>query len=168
MPDNLKLSIHSGSDKFNIYPIIGDLIAQYDKGIHLKTAGTTWLEEIIGLAEAEEEGLNLAKEIYRDAYSRKDELCKPYSAVIKIDESSLPSPDTVDHWDSNKFINTLRHVPDHPDYNPNLRQLIHVGYKVAAEMDERFDNALQKYAEVIGKNVTENIYERHLKRLFKF
>jgi len=168
LPDNLKLSIHSGSDKFTIYPIIGDLIAQYDKGIHLKTAGTTWLEEIIGLAEADEEGFNLVKEIYRDAYSRKDELCKPYSAVIRIEESSLPSPDTVHHWDSNKFINTLRHVPDHPDYNPNLRQLIHVGYKVAAEMDERYVKALKKYAEVIGKNVTENIYERHLQRLFKF
>jgi len=168
LPDNLKLSIHSGSDKFTIYPIIGDLITQYDKGIHLKTAGTTWLEEIIGLAAADKEGLILAKEIYRDAYSRKDELCKPYSAVIKIDESSLPSPDTVDHWDSNKLVNTLKHIPDHPDFNPNLRQLIHVGYKVAAEMGERFDKALQKYDEVIGENVTENIYERHLKRLFKF
>jgi hypothetical protein len=168
LPDNLKLSVHSGSDKFTIYPIIGDLIAQYDKGIHLKTAGTTWLEEIIGLAEADQEGLSLAKEIYRDAYSRRDELCKPYSTVIDIDESSLPSPDTVDHWDSSKFFNTLRHVPDHPDYNPNFRQLIHVGYKVAAEMEERYVKALEKYAEVIGKNVTENIYERHLKRLFKF
>jgi len=168
LPDNLKLSVHSGSDKFTIYPIIGDLIAQYDSGIHLKTAGTTWLEEVIGLAEADQEGLNLAKEIYREAYSRKDELCKPYSTVIDIDEPSLPSPDSVDHWERSKFVNTLRHIPDHPDYNPNFRQLIHVGYKVAAEMGERYVKALEKYAEVIGKNVTENIYERHLKRLFKF
>jgi hypothetical protein len=168
LPDNLKLSVHSGSDKFTIYPIIGDLITQYDKGIHLKTAGTTWLEEIIGMAETDQEGLRLAKEIYKDAYSRKDELCKPYSTVIDIDKSSLPSPDTVDHWDSSKFVNTLRHIPGHPDYNPNFRQLIHVGYKVAAEMDEKYVKALEKYAEVIGKNVTENIYERHLKRLFKF
>jgi tagaturonate epimerase len=28
---------------------------------------------------------------------------------------------------------TLRHVPGDPDYNPSFRQLIHVGYKVAAE-----------------------------------
>jgi len=168
LPDNLKLSIHSGSDKFTIFPIIGNLIHQYNKGIHLKTAGTTWLEEVIGLAEADREGLNLTKVIYRNAYTRKDELCKPYSTVIEIDDSSLPEPDIVDQWDSNKFVNTLRHIPDHPDYNSNLRQLIHVGYKVAAEMSEQYQKALQKYADVIGKNVTENIYERHFKRLFKF
>ena len=47
LPENLKMSIHSGSDKFAIYPVIGSLIRKYDKGIHLKTAGTTWLEEVI-------------------------------------------------------------------------------------------------------------------------
>ena len=50
LPENLKLSIHSGSDKFSIYPIMGRLIRKYDTGIHIKTAGTTWLEENIGLA----------------------------------------------------------------------------------------------------------------------
>ena len=49
LPGNLKLSIHSGSDKFSIYPIMGRLIRKYGAGIHIKTAGTTWLEEIIGL-----------------------------------------------------------------------------------------------------------------------
>ena len=43
LPANLKLSIHSGSDKFSIYPIMGRLIRKYDAGIHVKTAGTTWL-----------------------------------------------------------------------------------------------------------------------------
>ena len=44
LPKELKLSVHSGSDKFSIYPIIAEAIAKYDKGIHLNTAGTTWLE----------------------------------------------------------------------------------------------------------------------------
>ena len=42
-------------------------------GLHLKTAGTTWLEEVIGLAEAGGEGLALAKEIYAKALEKKDD-----------------------------------------------------------------------------------------------
>jgi hypothetical protein len=56
--------------------------------------------------------------------------------------------------------------PGHPDYNPNFRQLVHVGYKVAAEMGEKYTNLLKKYSDVVGSCVEENIYERHLKRLF--
>ena len=48
LPEDLKLSVHSGSDKFTIYPVLAEIIAKYDKGIHVKTAGTTWLEEVIG------------------------------------------------------------------------------------------------------------------------
>ena len=60
LPENLKLSVHSGSDKFSIYPIMGKLIKKYHKGIHVKTAGTTWLEEVIGLAASGGEGLEMA------------------------------------------------------------------------------------------------------------
>ena len=49
LPGNLKLSIHTGSDKFTLYPIIHRAIKRMDTGVHLKTAGTTWLEEVIGL-----------------------------------------------------------------------------------------------------------------------
>ena len=166
LPDNLKLSVHSGSDKFSIYPIMGELIQKYDKGIHVKTAGTTWLEEVTGLASANDEGLALAKLIYRNAYERKDELCKPYATVIEIDESALPDPSITDKWDNNKFVNALRHITGHPEYNPNFRQLLHVGYKVAAELGDKYYEALEKFSDVIGRNVTENIYKRHIKRLF--
>jgi tagaturonate epimerase len=57
LPEDLKLSIHSGSDKFSIYPVIGEIINKYDKGIHVKTAGTTWLEEVIGLSISGDDGL---------------------------------------------------------------------------------------------------------------
>jgi len=166
LPANLKLSIHSGSDKFSIYPVIGSLIKKYDKGIHIKTAGTTWLEEVIGLASADGAGLMIAKEIYKRAYERKNDLCIPYAAVIDIDHSKLPSPEEVRTWTAGKFASTLRHIPDHPDYNPNFRQLIHVGYKVAAEMGSDFYAALVKYAAIIEENVIENLFERHIKRLF--
>jgi len=166
LPEELKLSVHSGSDKFTIYPIMAGIIKKYDKGIHVKTAGTTWLEEVIGLAVAGGEALEAAKSIYTIALGRKDELCAPYADVIDIDDSKLPTPAEVTGWTSEKFANTLRHIPGHPDYNPNFRQLIHVGYKVASEMGITYTDLLKKHAEVVGQCVEENIYDRHLKRLF--
>src|SRR5439155_17089146 len=67
LPKNLKLSVHSGSDKFSIYAAIRRALQRHKAGLHIKTAGTTWLEELIGLAEADGEGLVLAKEIYTEA-----------------------------------------------------------------------------------------------------
>jgi len=166
LPEDLKLSVHSGSDKFTIYPIMAEIIKKHKKGIHVKTAGTTWLEEVIGLSIAGDDGLAVAKEIYIKALARKDELCAPYADVIDIDDSKLPTPEEVAGWIGEKFANTLRHIPGHPDYNSNLRQLIHVGYKVAAEMGEGYTGLLKKYADVVGGCVEENIYDRHLKRLF--
>jgi len=166
LPEELKLSIHSGSDKFSLYPIMGKLIKKYDQGIHLKTAGTTWLEEVIGLALAGGNSLLLAKNIYVKALKRFEELCGPYSTVIDISLSKLPSPEVVSNWSSEKFVNTLRHIPGHPDYNPDFRQLMHVSYKIAAEEGEVYLDYLQKNKEIIGKQVSENIYERHLKLLF--
>lgn len=166
LPANLKLSVHSGSDKFTIYPIMAEIIHKYDKGLHLKTAGTTWLEEVIGLAVAGGEALETAKMIYTKALGRKEELCAPYADVIDIDDNRLPSAEEVATWSSDKFANTLRHIPGHPDYNPHFRQLIHVGYKVAAEMDDHYTNLLKEHKEIIGQCVEENIYDRHLCRLF--
>lgn len=166
LPENLKLSVHSGSDKFTIYPIMAELIKKHDKGLHVKTAGTTWLEEVIGLAVAGGEALEVAKTIYANAFGRKEELCAPYADVIDIDDSKLPSAEEVAGWSSEKYANTLRHIPGHPDYNPNFRQLIHVGYKVAAELGDKYIGLLEKHADVVGNCVEENIYDRHLVRLF--
>ncbi len=168
LPEELKLSVHSGSDKFSIYPIMAEIINRYDKGLHLKTAGTTWLEEVIGLAKADGEGLALAKKIYANSLNRKDELCAPYADVIDIDGSKLPTIEEVNSWDSEKYQNTLRHIPGHPDYNANFRQLIHVAYAVASELGKEYTDLLEKYEDIVGGCVEENIYERHLKRLFNY
>ena len=166
LPHNLKLSVHSGSDKFSIYPAIKAAIRKFDAGVHLKTAGTTWLEELIGLASGEGEGLVIAKEVYRRAYERFDELCGPYKTVIDIDNTKLPLPDDVDKWSGEKYAATLRHDLSNEQYNLNFRQLLHVGYKVASEMGDRYLNALVKYEEVIAKNVVENLFDRHIKKIF--
>lgn len=166
LPDDLKLSIHSGSDKFSLYPIISQVIHKYNAGLHLKTAGTNWLEELIGLAEEGAAGLELAKEIYRQSLDRYDEICGPYATVIDIDKSMLPAVIAVESWDGETFTATLRHNQSEPRYNPHFRQLLHVGYKIAAEMGDQFTDALKKHKEIIGSSVTENIFERHIKPLF--
>ena len=168
LPANLKLSVHSGSDKFSIYPIMGELIKKYDKGIHVKTAGTTWLEEAIGLAMAGGEALQLVKEIYKGGLDRYDDLTEPYATVIDIDTSRLPSVKEVDSWDGETLANSLRHIPDHPQYNLHFRQLMHVSYKLAAEKGDTYIQLLQQHKDLVGQQVTENIFDRHLPRLFNF
>jgi len=166
LPASLKLSVHSGSDKFSIYPVIAELIRKHDKGIHIKTAGTTWLEEMIGLALSGPEALSLAKSIYAKAYDRREELCAPYSTVIDIKESELPLPSAVEAWSGSQFADSLRHIPGHPLYNPSFRQLIHVGYKIAAEYSNVYISHLNQNAGIVGKQVTENLFGRHFGRLF--
>lgn len=166
LSEDIKISVHTGSDKFSIYPKINEAIKKYDAGVHVKTAGTTWLEELIGLAEAGEDGLNIAKKIYRQAYSKCDALCAPYTAVIDIDASELPSSDLVDSWNGKRFAETLRHDQENPCYNPNFRQLLHVGFKIAADLGEELFDAIRRHENAIAENVTKNIYSRHIKPIF--
>ena len=166
LPAGLKLSVHSGSDKFSLYAPIRKALRKFDAGLHLKTAGTTWLEELIGLAMAGGDGLAIAKEVYAKALPRFDELCGPYATVIDIDPARLPEIREVGKWDGQRFASALRHDPSCRHYNPNFRQLLHVAYKVAAEMGTRFSDALDKHSDVIAQNVAENIYERHVRKIF--
>ncbi len=166
LPATLKLSVHSGSDKFSIYPGIAVAIREAGAGLHLKTAGTTWLEELIGLAEAGGEGLAIAREVYGAAFGRFDELCGPYADVIDIDVSQLPAPDQVDTWEGPRFASVLRHDRASPEYNPNFRQLLHVGYKVAAEMGARYLDALDAHADSVTHQVCTNLLDRHIRPLF--
>ena len=166
LPDTLKLSVHSGSDKFSIYAAIRDAIRRTGAGLHLKTAGTTWLEELIGLAEAGPEGLALAKEVYSEAFDHKEELCAPYASVIDIDYAKLPLPAVVNGWTAEQYTDALRHVQANPNFNANVRQLLHVGYKVAAKMGERYLSRLRQSEASISRNVAENLFDRHIKPLF--
>jgi hypothetical protein len=166
LPENLKLSIHSGSDKFSIYPVVHSIIKRLDAGVHLKTAGTSWLEELIGLAEAGGDGLVLAKDIYAEAFAHSAELCVPYATVIDIDPAKLPSPSEVKGWSSDQYTSALRHVEGAAAYNSSLRQLLHVGFKVAANMGGRYLNLLESNETVIAKNVTENLFSRHIAPVF--
>lgn len=166
LPENLKMSIHSGSDKFAIYPLMGSIIQKHDKGIHIKTAGTTWLEEVIGLAASGGEALSFVKEIYFESLEMIEELCAPYSDVIDIRIDRLPSKLEVSGWDSVRFASSIRHIPNNRDYNTDMRQLLHVAYKLAAHKMDDYFRLLDKYENQVSASVYENIYDRHICRLF--
>jgi hypothetical protein len=166
LPENLKLSVHSGSDKFSIYPAIRAAVKQFDAGLHIKTAGTHWLAELIGLAEAGGDALALVKEIYCDALDHCAELCAPYATVIDIDQKKLPTKEQVNRWSSAQYCAALRHDPECKDYNPYFRQLLHVAFKIAARKGDRYFKLLEANEAIVGRNVTMNLYERHLKPLF--
>jgi hypothetical protein len=166
LPKNLKLSVHSGSDKFSIYQAIYTAVHKFGAGVHLKTAGTTWLEELIGLAEAGGSGLAIAKEVYSEALDHMDELTAPYATVIDIDPAALPTAATVNGWTSDQFTGALRHDQSNPAYNPSFRQLLHVGFKIAAKMGPKYLEALEANEAVVARNVTTNLFDRHIKPVF--
>jgi hypothetical protein len=166
LPENLKLSVHSGSDKFSIYPVIRRALRETGAGLHLKTAGTTWLEELIGLAEAGGEGLAMARKVYTEAWAARDAMIKPYASVVDIDPAKLPDPSVVKGWDSKRYVEALRHDRSCPGFNPHFRQLLHVAYGAAAKLGDEYLGLLAKCEETVSRNVARNLYERHLKPLF--
>jgi len=143
LPASLKLPVQSGSDEFCLYEGIGEIVRREDAGLHLKTVGTTWLEEIVGLAESGGDGLAMAREAYRAAYDSIDEVMAPYPSVMDIDRARLPSPSDVDKWESGDLVAALWH----------------------GRSDSPFLDALGRHEESASRNVTMNLWERHLRSL---
>ncbi len=166
LPSNLKISVHSGSDKFTLYPIINKGIKKLNAGLHLKTAGTTWLAELVGLAKSGSRGLAVAKKVYRGAVGRFDELCKPYATVIDIDKTRLPDVHVVDGWDERSFAEALDHNQSCPKYNLHFRQFLHVSFRIAAEMKDEYLSVVDSAGDIIGAEVTKNLFERHIMPVF--
>ena len=69
------------------------------------------------------------------------------------------------HWQSSTFLAALRHDQKNLAFNLSFRQLLHVSFKVAAKKGDRYLNALKKHEAIIARNVTENLFERHMKPL---
>jgi tagaturonate epimerase len=165
-PESLKLSVHSGSDKFSIYPIIARLLRKTDAGLHVKTAGTSWLAEIIGLCAAGGDGLTIVQEMYANAFQDWEALCLPYADVIDIDPSKLPSPETINKISGSEFALMMQHDPASPSFNTNVRQLMHVSFKLAAKKGPRYLDLLIQHSDRVGQEVADNIFHKHLKPLF--
>ena len=166
LPTALKLSIHSGSDKFSLYPIMHRALKKADAGIHLKTAGTTWLEEVIGLAAAGGDGLAFAKSLYREACGRYDDMAKPYLTVIAIDRQALPTPAQVDAFGAQEYVEALQHNQACPRFNIHFRQMVHISFRLAAEKQAQYLDLLKTNRASIETHVTNNLLKRHIEPLF--
>jgi hypothetical protein len=86
--------------------------------------------------------------------------------VIDIDYSKLPPPPEVAQWSGEDFTSALRHDLACPRFDRNVRQLLHVGFKIAAKMGNRYLMILEQSEESVARNVTHNLFARHLKPLF--
>jgi predicted metal-binding protein len=58
-----------------------------------------------------------------------------------------------------------RHIPTHPEFNPHIRQLLRVSFKLAAKAGNRYLDLPKANKEIVARHVTENIYSRHVKPL---
>ncbi|MCX7819309.1 MAG: tagaturonate epimerase family protein [Kiritimatiellae bacterium] len=162
----LRLSIHSGSDKFSLYPCIRAVLQRSGAGLHVKTAGTTWLEEATGLAEAGGDAWALIRDIYRAAWNRFDCLVAPYAAVVSLRREQLPPPEEIATWSGEQFAATVAHNPASPRYRPALRQFMHIAYPEAARRGAEFLDALRAHRDHIGQRVRANLLDRHIRPLF--
>ena len=72
----------------------------------------------------------------------------------------------MDTWTGEEYAAALRHNDSCPQYNPDFRQLLHVGYKVAAEMGKRYTDGLIAFENTVAHNVSNNLMKNHLSPLF--
>lgn len=140
-----KLSIHSGSDKFSIYPIIG----RNAETFHVKTAGTSWLEAVrlIGLKDPK-----LFRKMYQVAVDNFEESCKAYHITTALDQ--IPGISKLSD----------KNLPKLLDENAS-RQLVHISYGVLLKnMGDKIYNLLNLY-EKEHYQMLENHLGKHLELL---
>ena len=149
-----KLSIHSGSDKFSVFPIIGrGTLGKY----HVKTAGTSWLEAVRLIAIKEPK---LYRELHRHALKSFPEALKLYA--VTTDLTKIPNVDTLS---DDELVSLF-------DQN-DARQLIHITYgQILTDKHEDgsyvFNDELRKlwhqHADVLSELLKKHI-GRHLMEL---
>ncbi|NCC65294.1 MAG: hypothetical protein EOM15_11625, partial [Spirochaetia bacterium] len=120
-----RLSIHSGSDKFSIFPILGRCI----KGsFHVKTAGTNWLEAVRLISQKDPE---LYRKIHKHALSRFPDACAYYH--VSTDITAIRDLDTVCDAELPTYLE-----------DDNARQLLHITYGFILEDEDERGNKLFK------------------------
>ena len=143
-----KISVHSGSDKFTVFPIIGALT----KGcFHLKTAGTSWLESLRMIAEEER---ILFKVLYKRAIIGFNEATKLYHIKSKLDQM----PD-IDKVPENNYPSLLE--------RDETRQLLHITYGTILSdpaIRPSFFGAMHKHEEYYHEFLKKH-FEKHLAAL---
>jgi tagaturonate epimerase len=141
-----KLSIHSGSDKFSVYHVIGSLNAGT---VHVKTAGTSYLEAIRTVAEADPD---FFKELMAFSMKRFEEDKKTYH--ISADPDRIPDLDSMN-------AKQLAGLLDDDD----ARQVLHVAYGSVLSGDlPEAKGYKKKLMQILEEN--EELHEKNLIRHF--
>ncbi|PKL03190.1 MAG: hypothetical protein CVV53_10050, partial [Spirochaetae bacterium HGW-Spirochaetae-9] len=151
-----KISLHSGSDKFMVFPIFGRLTRGR---FHVKTAGTNWLEAMKVIAMVDPK---FFREIHAFALSKFDEVTKYYH--VSTDITRIPDLDTL----SDKALLKLF---EHND----ARQLIHITYgPILSTKDEKgeyvYKDRLYRLWKLHEKHYSDLLFHhigRHLEELYK-
>ena len=151
-----KVSIHSGSDKFSVFPVI----AKHTEGLfHVKTAGTNWLEAVKVIALKEPA---LYREMHQFARDHFEEAKKYYH--VTTDLNAIKPLDAVRDCDLVQYM-----------AEDNARQLMHITYGILLNAKtgsggdlfrKRFFSALDAYAGEYRKNLMSHI-GRHIQLLGK-
>ena len=144
---NYKISVHSGSDKFAVYPTVGRETRHY---LHLKTAGTSWLEAVTVIAYKDPE---LYRDMHKCALENVEAMLKLYH--ITADFNKIPALDSL----SDSELPSLMTMPE-------ARQLLHINYGpiLTGELRERFFSAMHKFEADYDARI-EAHFDKHLSLL---
>lgn len=140
-----KLSLHSGSDKFSVYPAA---MHQTQGLVHLKTAGTSYLEALRTIAAVD---VSLFAAIYRFARDSYEEDRVSYHVFGEL--ACAPLPDQVQDWAS---------LLDQFD----ARQILHVTY--GSVLNERNSDGSLRFYDDIARIIKANreAYAANLQKHF--
>jgi hypothetical protein len=139
-----KISVHSGSDKFSIFPIIGKYARN---NFHIKTSGTSWLEALHIIAVVKPELFN---RFHKLAVSVLPESSKNY--YITPDKNNISNPDQFDRKDIHSILQ-----------NPDDRQVLHVAYgeilkdsQLRTELMSILNNNIELYWDTLEKHIDKH------------
>ncbi|SMO94219.1 tagaturonate epimerase family protein [Gracilimonas mengyeensis] len=145
-----KLSVHSGSDKFSVYEVVGSLNLG---AVHVKTAGTSYLEALRTIAECEPD---FFREIMAFSLKRFNEDKKTYHISAELDK--VEDPMKVSEGELTKYLD-----------DNHARQVLHVAYgsvlsgdfEESKDFKQRLMKALEENEDLHYQNL-EKHFDKHL------
>jgi len=143
-----RISVHSGSDKFTVFPAVGRLTAG---SFHIKTAGTNWLEAVLVIAR-----LNpaLYRRLHQGALDSFERATAYYH--VTTDLGKIPALEDLSDAELPELF-----------ANSDARQLIHITYGELlrnTELKRDFFSCLEEHIEAYWQALQVHI-GRHLDRL---
>ncbi len=143
-----KLSLHSGSDKFSIYPIASRIAGDL---VHVKTAGTSYLEALRAISRLEPD---FFRDIMRFAIDRYPEDRATYHVSARV--SKLPGiretpdeklPDFLEHFHAREILHvTYGSVINHPEFRAPFFDALNRSEELYAEtLEAHFDKHLKPF-----------------------